>query len=144
MEATDHQIIQSEIPLPSDGIFSTCCSRGKKCRRTAEESRTTNYHAQAHSTLFFSTSDNGHLVSGISHIRQPPKLHCACFVPSGLISNSQIGPRSNHCFIMFFFYRFTLFFHTRKSHVRQFCCLLLSTCKVKYFLNSLDTIQQNI
>ena len=55
-------------------------------------------------------------------------------------------PRSNHCIIMLFFYLmcFTLFFHTGKSHVRHFCCFLLSTCKVKYFLNSLDTIQQNI
>ena len=37
----------------------------------------------------------------------------------------------------------SLFFQTGKSHVRHFCCLLLSTCKVKYFLNCLDTIQQN-
>ena len=44
------------------------------------------------------------------------------------------APRSNHCIIMGFFYLmcFTLFFHTGKSHVRHFCCLLLSTCKVKY------------
>ena len=119
MEATDHQIIQSEIPLPSDGIFSTCCSRGKKCRRTAEESRTTNYHAQAHSTLFFSTSDNGHLVSGISHIRQPPKLHCACFVPSGLISN---GSRSNRPQIKSLFYNvFFLSFHSFFSHQEITC-----------------------
>ena len=64
-------------------------------------------------------------------------------VPSQ-IGPSQIGPRSNHCIIMVFFYCFTPFFHTGKSHVRKFFCLLLSTCKVKYFLNSLDTIQQNI
>ena len=48
--------------------------------------------------------------------------------------------------LCFYFYLmcFTLFFHTGKSHVRHFCCFLLSTCKVKYFLDSLDTIQQNI
>jgi hypothetical protein len=34
----------------------------------------------------------------------------------------------------------SLFFQTGKSHVRYFCCLLLSTCKVKYFLNCLVTI----
>ena len=62
------------------------------------------------------------------------------------IGPSQIGPRSNHCIIMFFFLFnvFHFFFHTGKSHVRHLCCFLLSTCKGKYFLNSLDTIQQNI
>ena len=61
-------------------------------------------------------------------------------------SPSQIGPRSNHCIIMLFFLFnvFHFFFHTGKSHVRHLCCFLLSTCKGKYFLNSLDTIQQNI
>ena len=34
----------------------------------------------------------------------------------------------------------SLIFQTGKSPVRHFCCLLLSTSKVKYFLNCLDTI----
>jgi hypothetical protein len=34
----------------------------------------------------------------------------------------------------------SLFFQTGKSPVRHFCCLLLSTSRVKYFLNCLDTI----
>ena len=67
------------------------------------------------------------------------------------IDPSQIGPKSNrpqikslYYYGFFYLMCFTLFFHTGKSHVCHFCCLLLSTCKVKYLLNSLDTIQQNI
>ena len=67
------------------------------------------------------------------------------------IGPSQIGPKSNrpqikslYYYVFFLFNVFHSFFHTGKSHVRHLCCFLLSTCKGKYFLNSLDTIQQNI
>ena len=67
------------------------------------------------------------------------------------IGPSQIGPKSNRPQIKsLYYYGFFLcnvfhsFFHTGNSHVRHLCCFLLSTCKGKYFLNSLDTIQQNI
>ena len=72
------------------------------------------------------------------------------FLVAGQISpkpnRSQVKSAPDQIIVLLwsFFYCFTPFFHTGKSHVRQFCCLLLSTCKVKYFLNSLDTIQQNI
>ena len=35
----------------------------------------------------------------------------------------------------------SLFFQTTKSHVSHFCCLLLSTCKVKYFNKIIKYIQ---
>ena len=74
---------------------------------------------------------------------------------------NQIGPKSNRpqvksapvksapdqIIVLLWFFLFNVFhsfFHTGKSHVRHLCCFLLSTCKGKYFLNSLDTIQQNI
>jgi hypothetical protein len=106
-----------------------------------------------HSSLLLMVS--GHLTSKIV-LRQRFRKNWSALIEDAVSLHVSEGSRSNRpqtksapdqiiVLLNGFFYLmcFTLFFHTGKSHVRHFCCLLLSTCQVKYFLNSSEHRNRN-